>query len=86
MDKIVYLIVDHGVEGREKESINVASFSEKYINHTLGNLKFPNYYSKTKRIVEVDSATKQALSRINGLDRLLLGISDRQLPTKDGKK
>jgi len=83
MDKIVYTISSYGEDGRAPESIVVASFSEKYIDHSLNNLKFPNYYSKNKRIVEVKSATKQALARINGLDRLLLGISDRTLPMRE---
>ena len=81
MDKIVYTISSYGEDGRAPESIVVASFNENYINKTIKNLKFPNYYSKNKRIVEVESAAKQALAKIDGLDRLLLEISDRKLPT-----
>ncbi len=74
-DRIVYLVTNSGMDGRAKEHIDFADYSESARDKWYEKLgKNRCYYSKTKRIVETIPATKQALARINGLDRLLLGI------------
>lgn len=82
MDKIVYLVTDHGVDGRERESIVFASFDAEDVNIFFDSLKYPNYYSRTKRIIDTDRELKRALTKLDGVHRLVLGIEQRELPIK----
>jgi len=76
-DKIAYLITDHGEDGRAAETIMFASYDEQERDVTYNASKNKNYYSKTKRIVEIEHTTKQALAKLNGVHRLMLNLDQR---------
>lgn len=83
MDKIVYLVTDYGVDGRAPESIVYASFDRLQRDKYFDNLKFGYYYSKAKRIIDTEHERKQALAKLNGVYKLVLGIDQEVLPVKD---
>ena len=78
-EKIMYLVCDYGVDGRAKESIRYASDlrreAEEWIEDCGSNGK---WYRLVPRIVNVKQAGEAALRRIDGLDRVLLGLRDRK--------
>lgn len=76
-DRIAYLVTDHGVDGRDKEHIVFASFDEQEANDWYNGNPNKAYYSQTKRIIEVEKETKQAMAKLNGVHRMLLGIEQR---------
>jgi len=78
-DKIAYLITEHGVDGRAAETIVFASYDEQERDGVYDASKNKNYYSKTKRIVEVEHETKQALAKLNGVHRMMLNLDQRAL-------
>jgi len=82
MDKIVYLVTDHGMDGRDKESIIFASYNEQIASDWFEESPNKAWYTKTKRIVETEQDAKQALAKLDGLERLLLNIQQRPNPKK----
>jgi len=78
-DKIVYLITDHGIDGREPESILFATYDSQECEDVFNGSKNKAYYSKTKRIVEVEKATSQAMAKLDGIQRLMLDIDQREM-------
>ena len=74
MKQIVYIATDHGIEGKEKESIVYASFDEDQLKALHKTDKSKAWRTLTERIVDVEQAKKQALSKLNGIDRLVLGL------------
>lgn len=76
-DKIVYLVTDHGMDGRGHESILFASFDEQARDRWFDGCKNKAYFSKTKRIIEVEKELKQTLAKLNGIHRLMLSIPQR---------
>lgn len=77
MDKIVYLVTDHGIDGRDKENIMFASYDEQKANDWFEENPNKAWYTKTKRIVEIEQDSKKALAKLDGLERLLLNIQQR---------
>lgn len=75
-DKIVYLVCTYGVDGRDKEVIEFASFDPKERDEWYDHIEVSNkpYYSKVKRIIDVNHETTQAYAKLSGLQRLLLGL------------
>jgi hypothetical protein len=76
-DKIVYLVTDHGVDGRARENIMFASFDETERDAWYDTNPNRNYYSKTKRIIEVEKELNNTMRRLDGVARLLLDIEQR---------
>lgn len=74
--KIVYTANDNGVDGKEKTNVIFATFNEDElkIKHEADINK--NWITLGEEIVEVDSRKKQALSKLDGIDKLVLGIDD----------
>lgn len=74
--KIVYTANDNGVDGKEKTNVIFATFDEDElkIKHEADINK--NWITLGEEIVEVDSRKKQALSKLDGIDKLVLGIDD----------
>ncbi len=80
-DKIVYTITESGVDGRGPTNVVFATWREQLRDNTLDNISSSNrgWYSKGKHIVEIESATKQALAKLDGVQKLLLDIDQKIL-------
>lgn len=72
--RIAYLITDNGIDGMAPTSIMQAFWEEHDRDLVYGESKNKAYYSTIEQIVDVEPAKKQARCKLNGLDRLLLGI------------
>ena len=82
-DRIVYIVTSSGEDGRAKTKVEFASFDKAEAKDYYGNLKYSKYYSLGKKIVEVGHETKQALAKLDGVQRLMLGLEQRILLQKD---
>lgn len=74
VDAIVYLATHHGINGRDRESIRFASFDERTTQDWIDANPDRNWLSFVMRVIKVKPSTDKAMRRIDGLDRLLLGI------------
>lgn len=80
--RIAYLIVGNGEDGRGPTEVHEAYWEEAKRDKAFAHLKFPSYYRREERIVDVGPATFQALVRIDALQALLIGVDKRWLPRK----
>jgi len=77
-DKIVYTVTESGMDGRAPTSIRFASFDKEVRDlWDDGQGKNKCYYSKARQIVDIEHETKQALAKLDGLQRLMLNIAQR---------
>ena len=81
-DKIVYVLIDGGADGKDTPSIAYASFDRVEFDKYYDNMQFPNSYRKDKQIVEINTAKKEALVKLDGIQRLVLGLPSHELPNK----
>ena len=79
-DKIVYLVTDSGMEGREPAKAIFASYDEHERDVWHETDKNKAYHSVTKRIVEVEKEEAKAMRKLNAVDKLLLDLN--QTPPK----
>lgn len=82
MKKIAYLIINNGIDGMGDTSVDEAYWEENQRDASFDKNPNKNYFSKTEVIVNVEVDTKQALNKLNGLERLLLGLKKEELTTK----
>ena len=73
--QIVYLVTDNGVDGREATKIMQASFSEEERDAMLEADPSKAWRSKGEKIIDLTVAQAQALAKLDGVDRLALGLS-----------
>ncbi len=78
-NKIVYLITDSGVDGREQTKVIYASYDEQERDKVHEASKNKNWHAKSMRIAEVERETKQALAKLDGISRLLLGLDQKDI-------
>jgi hypothetical protein len=71
---IAFWIADAGIDGREPKKIVYASFSEPERDEMFAADKNKNWRHKGEQIINVEVAKKEALAKLNGIDRLVLGI------------
>lgn len=78
MKMILYLITDSGVDGMAKPTVQSAFFTEAERNTAFN--KKPEmrrmYLGQSERIVDIDAVRKNAVARLDGIERLLLGLSE----------
>ena len=72
--KIVFVAVDNGIDGRSKDKILYASFDENDVKALHSKDKAKNWRRLTEQIVDVDQARLKALAKLDGVDRLVLGL------------
>lgn len=72
--RIAYLATDNGVDGREPTTVMYASFDEKERDALLNADKAKAWRSKGEQLVDVEAARKKALAKLDGIDRLVLGL------------
>ena len=85
MKRIMYMAEDNGVDGRAPTSIVFAAFDEGERDRMVANAKSGAWYTKTERIVDVEQETKAALAKLDGVERLLLGLPQRLDPGEGGR-
>ena len=81
-DKIAYLSVDHGMDGMGQESIVRAVWTRKERDALANADKNKAYQRSVERIVEMENAHKDALKKLNALDKLVLGLDANGDPIK----
>lgn len=74
MKQIAYLAIDNGIDGREPSTILYASFDESEFKKMMESDKAKNWRHATERIVDVAAAQAVALSKLDGIDRLVLNL------------
>lgn len=80
--RIAFTITYNGVDGFEKTSIEYASWDEDERDQKYDNLKSPGYYNKNEMIVDEEAAHKQAMNKLDGVDRLVLELDQRKMVVK----
>lgn len=74
MKQIVYVATDSGIDGRAPEKVLYAAFDEQTRDNLVAADKSRNWRGKKEVIVDVSLARKQALAKLDGIDRLVLGL------------
>lgn len=74
MKQIAYIITDSGVDGREPTRIVTATYTEAERAALLANDTARNWRSVAEVIIDPVSARAQALAKLDGVDRLALGL------------
>lgn len=74
MKKIVYSSVDYGIDGMGKRRVLYSSFDESEIDSLIKKDKAGAWRTKEETIVDVELQRKKALSKLDGIDRLVLGL------------
>jgi hypothetical protein len=74
MKKIVYSIVSEGIDGRGKRTYVTSSFDEDKIVKAHEAHKNKAYNRVHEEIVDIDKARREALNKLNSLDKMLLGL------------
>lgn len=74
MKQIVYLAVDNGIDGLSKTNVLYAAFTEVERDAMIEADKSKAWRSKKEVIVDPAVARNQALAKLDGIDRLVLGL------------
>lgn len=85
MKVIVFLILDNGIDGREKTTEVFASENEAERDNLYEKAVNKDYWKKDEKIVDMEVAKKQALARLTATDKLVLKLPQKNIKTK-GKK
>lgn len=72
--KIVYIATDNGIDGCAPTSVMYASFDEHERNAMVDADKAKAWRGKSDLIIDVNLARNKALSKLDGIDRLVLGF------------
>lgn len=72
--KIVYVATDSGVDGCAPTKVMYAAFDEAERDTMLEADKSKAWRGTSEVIVDVEAARKKALTKLDGIDRLVLGL------------
>ena len=72
--QIVFLVTDNGVDGRAPTTVRYASFSESERDAMIDADPSKAWRGKEERILDIEAAKAQALAKLDGIDRLVLGL------------
>ena len=72
--RIAFVATDNGIDGREKTSKLYASWDEEELKKMHNRDKSKAWRRLTEEIVDEEKARKVALAKLNGIDRLVLGL------------
>lgn len=76
MKKIIFSIASNGVDGLEHKTIYKAFFDEKERDNYLKIMKNSSYFYPLDEIVDIEKETSKSRNKLNGIDKLLLGINN----------
>lgn len=71
----VFMAVSNGFDGRDEKVIEYASLDENERDNWLSISSNKAYFTKTERIVNLETERNIVLSKLNGLERLALGVA-----------
>ena len=74
MKKIIYTAIDNGVDGLGKSNIRFANFDEEELKKTYNSNPNKNWLRLNEEIVDVEERKRKALAKLDGIDKLVLGI------------
>lgn len=80
MKRIAYLIIDSGVDGLDRPHIKSAFWDEKERDDAFNSDPYKSWLQTSDRIVDVQEATGEVFAGLDGLQRLLLGVTADTLP------
>lgn len=72
--QIAYLATDNGVDGRGPTTVMYAAFDEGKRDAMVEADKSKAWRGKSEKIIDVEEARGKALAKLDGLDRLVLGL------------
>lgn len=72
MKSIVYIAIDNGIDGRDKETIRFASLVEAERDAFIANSPNKNWLTAGERIYQLDKVAETAWNRLDGVERLAL--------------
>jgi hypothetical protein len=72
---IAYCVVDNGEDGRAPTNILYAAMTEKKRDELLAEDPSKNYRSTMEKVIDKDEAREKALAKLDGIDRMVLGLS-----------
>ena len=72
--RIVYIATDSGIDGREPERVLYAAWTEQERDEMLQADKSKAWRRPTEKIIDEDVAKRQALAKLDGIDRLVLDL------------
>lgn len=76
---IVFSITDHGIDGRDKEYYVWSGTNESLRDRIFDESKNKSWYSKKEEIVDLNKRQSETLSKLNAIDRLALGIGQKEV-------
>lgn len=74
MKQIVYTVIDSGIDGRAPSTVLYAAPSEEERDRLLNSDPSKMWRATGEQIVDLEVARKAALAKLNGIDRLALGL------------
>lgn len=74
MKRIVYTAIDSGVDGRGQTTAVYASFNEQERDSMINADASKAWRAKHECIIDPAVTYRQALAKLNGIDRLVLGL------------
>lgn len=73
--QIVYWAADNGMDGMMPSKCMYASFSETELDAMIAADPNKAWRRKEMEIVDVEFAKKKALAKLNGIDKLVIGLT-----------
>ncbi len=77
MKQIAYLLTNYGVDGLAKKEVDFAFLDEKERDTFFEASKNKNWLIKEEIIVDLEKVKKETLARLDGLEKLVLGIENK---------
>ena len=75
-DVIVYCGMDHGIDGRDQGRVMYAYLDEWQLQRRIDRDKNKAWRTVEKRIVNLVEVKAQALKKLDGIEKLALGVEE----------
>lgn len=75
-DVIVYCGMDYGIDGRDKERVMYAYLDQAALQRRIDRDKNKAWRTIEKRIVNLHDVREQVIKRLDGVEKLALGIEE----------
>lgn len=73
-DKIIYTLVDNGMDGRAPSKVVFASYDKEARDRFALNSPNKNYLRKDKQLIDTEVEIQTALQRLGAIGRLVTGV------------
>ena len=71
---IAFTVINNGIDGRSKNDIVYANDNEAMRDDWHNNSKNKAWYRKSEQIVNVEETKKNALAKLNGIEKMILDL------------